>query len=84
MTIEERLRQFIVDNFYVTDPAEIRDDTALVTGGYVDSTGVLEILSFLEKEFAISISDVETTPDNLDTIARIASFIARKKDSARS
>ena len=54
MTTRERVRQFIVDNFYVTDPAEVRDDTLLVTTGVVDSTGVLEVIGFLETEFGWS------------------------------
>jgi acyl carrier protein len=80
MNVQERVRQFIVENFYVSNPAELADDTLLVTGGYVDSTGMLEIVAFLESEFGIRIADTETTPENLESIARIAAFVARKKE----
>jgi acyl carrier protein len=78
MTVHERVRQFVVDNFYVSDPAELKNDTSLVGAGYVDSTGMLEIIAFLESEYGVKISDEETTPENLETIDRIASFVQRK------
>jgi acyl carrier protein len=83
MSVNERLKQFLIQNFYIADPAELTDDTSLVTSGLVDSTGMLEVISFIEGEFAIQISDQETTPENLDSIARIAAFVARKREAAR-
>jgi len=82
VTIEQRIRQFIVENFYVSDPAELADDTSLITSGFVDSTGMLEVISFLEADFGIRIRDQEMVPENLETIARIAAFIDRKKMAA--
>ena len=82
MTTEQRIRQFIVENFYVSDPSELADDTSLITSGYVDSTGMLEVISFLESEFGIRIRDQEMIPENLETIARISAFIGRKKMAA--
>jgi acyl carrier protein len=82
MTIQERIKQFVVENFYVSDPAEIAADTLLVTRGYVDSTGMLEVIAFLETEFGIQISDLETTPENLESIARMAAFVTRKRHLA--
>lgn len=79
METTQRVRQFIIENFYVSNPAEITDDTLLVTNGYVDSTGMLEVISFLEAEFGIQISDQETTPENLESVNRIAAFVARKQ-----
>ncbi len=78
MTIEERVGQFVVERFYVSDPSELRDDTLLVTTGIVDSTGMLEIIAFLEEEFGIRIRDDETVPENLESIRRIAAFVDRK------
>lgn len=78
MTIEERVGQFVVERFYVSDPSELRDDTLLVTTGIVDSTGMLEIIAFLEEEFGIRIRDDETVPENLESIRRIAAFLDRK------
>jgi acyl carrier protein len=79
MTIEQRLRQFIIENFYVTDPAEVQDDTLLVTAGFIDSTGMLEVIAFLEEEFGIQVADHETTPENLESVARMAAFVTRKR-----
>lgn len=79
MTTAERVRRFIIENFYVTDPASIDDDTLLVTNGIVDSTGMLEVITFLEEEFEIRIADQEMTPENLESVARIARFVARKQ-----
>ena len=78
MSNQQRIRQFILDNFYVSDPSELADDTSLVGTGLVDSTGILEVLAFLESEFGIRIADRETTPDNLESIERMAAFVARK------
>jgi len=82
MSVQERVRQFVVDNFYLSDAVELRDDTSLITDGYVDSTGMLEVIAFLESEFGIAITDTEMTPANLETIGRIANFVARKRASA--
>jgi acyl carrier protein len=79
MDVQKRVRQFIIENFYISNPAEVADDTLLVTAGLVDSTGMLEIVTFLESEFGIRIADHETTPENLESIARIAAFVARKQ-----
>ena len=74
-----RVRQFIQQNFYVEDPARLGDDVSLVNEGIVDSTGMLEVLGFLEEQFSIKIEDDETVPANLETIARIAAFVTRKQ-----
>jgi acyl carrier protein len=79
MTTEDRVRQFIVENFYLSDPAEIDDETLLATGGYIDSTGMLEVVAFLEQQFGIRITDQETTPENLDSVSRMAEFVRRKQ-----
>ncbi len=82
MTVQQRVRQFIVENFYVTNPSELGDDASLIQGGWVDSTGMLELISFLEEEYGIRIVDTEMTPENLDGIGRIAAFVDRKRASA--
>ncbi len=72
------VRQFIISNFYVANPADLKDDTSLLDSGMVDSTGVLEVIAFLESEFGISVADNEIVPDNLDALERIVAFIERK------
>lgn len=82
MDVESRVKQFIVDNFYVSDPSELSGETSLIASGFVDSTGMLELMAFIESEFAIRIDDREATPENLETLARIGDFVARKKAAA--
>ena len=81
MNVEQRVRKFIVENFYVTDPSSIDDDTLLVTNGIVDSTGMLEVIAFLEEQFGVRVGDQEMTPENLESVSRIARFIAAKQAS---
>lgn len=76
--IAQRVRRFIVENFFVTDTSMLADDASLITGGFVDSTGLLEVIAFLESEYGIRVLDEETIPENLETIGRIAAFVSRK------
>lgn len=76
-----QIRNFIVSNFYVPEPDELKDDASLLDEGIVDSTGVLEVISFIEETFDITIEDEEMVPENLDSIAFITAFVAKKKAS---
>ncbi|WP_234945254.1 acyl carrier protein [Anaeromyxobacter sp. Fw109-5] len=76
------MRQFIVENFYVSDPADLADDSLLVTAGVIDSTGMLELIAFVETEFGVRIEDEEMTPENLESIRRVAAFVANKRRAA--
>ena len=82
MTVAENVRRFILENFYVSDPEELSDEVSLLDSGYVDSTGMMEVILFLEREYGIHIEDHETIPQNLESISRIAAFIARKQLAA--
>ena len=78
MEARAKIRQFIVENFYLPDPDSFADDASLLDSGVVDSTGVLEIISFLERTFGMAVADEDLVPENLDSIARIAAFVDRK------
>jgi acyl carrier protein len=80
--LKDRLRQFILANFWVPDAQAIKDGTSLLDSGVVDSTGILEIIGFLESEFGIKVLDEEIVPDNLDSVQRIADYLARKLEGA--
>lgn len=82
MTVEQRVRTFVLENFYVSDAVALTDDLSLLDSGIVDSTGMLEIILFLESEFGISVGDEETVPDNLETIGRIGEYTRRKLAAA--
>jgi len=79
MDIKERVRTFVTSNFYVADPTMLEDEASLLDRGIIDSTGVLEVIFFIEETFGITVEDSEMLPDNLDSIERIASFVALKK-----
>jgi acyl carrier protein len=82
MSIEERVRRFVRENFFVGEEEPLAAETSLIASGIVDSTGMLEMIAFLESEFKIRVQDNETVPENLETIGRIASFVGRKLPSA--
>jgi acyl carrier protein len=79
MTVQERVRGYVLEYFYVSDPGELTDDTSLIDSGIVDSTGMVEIILFLEAEYGFHVEDHETTPANLETISRIAAYVNRKR-----
>lgn len=78
MDTRERIRSFILTNFYVPDPAELGDDTSLIGTGIVDSTGMLEVIEHVESEHGVRVGDREVVPDNFDTVARIVDYVRRK------
>lgn len=82
MDTKQRVREFVTGNFFVQDAAGLTDSASLLDLGVVDSTGVLEIMGFLESTFGVAVEDDEIVPDNLDSIERIAAFVERKRAGA--
>lgn len=78
--VRARIRSFIGDNFYLSGP--LVDDASLLDEGVIDSTGVLEVIAFLEREFSIAVEDAEMLPENLDSVERIEAFVRRKTERA--
>lgn len=76
--MKEKVRNFIVENFLFGNDGGIADDASLLNEGVIDSTGVLELIQFLEEEFSIAIEDEELVPENLDSIDNIVQFLGRK------
>ena len=74
----EQIRAFLASNFYVTNMGTLTDDASLLEEGIIDSTGVLEVVGFIEATFGITVEDNEILPENLDSIFGIAHFLARK------
>jgi acyl carrier protein len=78
-TIEARVRAFIQDNFLFSDHLdETADGVSLIETGVIDSTGVLELVSFLETDFGIAIADDDIVPENLDSVSSISAFVRSK------
>ena len=79
MEVAARVRSFIRSNFYVADSAKLTDEDSLLDGGVVDSTGILEVVSYIEAQFEIRVLDEEMLPENLDSIGKITRFVERKQ-----
>ena len=74
------LRQFIVDNFLfgqVSTDQPFLDEESLLERGIVDSTGVLELVGFLEERYGITIANDDLVPENLDSVSQIVQFVER-------
>lgn len=79
--IEEQVSAFVRGNFYVGErPLGLED--SLIEQGIVDSTGVLELIGFIEERFGLTVGDDEVVPENLDSIGRITRYVARKQAEA--
>ena len=77
--IASEIRAYVIDRFLFGDAsAALSDEESLLERGIVDSTGVLELVMFLEEKFGIKVDDSELVPDNLDSIRKTADFVQRK------
>lgn len=72
------VREFVIENFLYGDAGQIDNDTSFLESGIVDSTGILELVSFLEERFGIQVNDEELVPENLNSLSSIAGYIQRK------
>jgi acyl carrier protein len=78
MEYKQAIRKFIVENFLFGSDNGLKDDTSLLDEGIMDSTGALELVTFLEETFTISVEDEELIPENLDSINNVANYLGRK------
>jgi acyl carrier protein len=82
-TIERDVRDFLAENFPLADEGgELAGSDSLIEAGVIDSTGVLELIEYLESNYDIQISDEEVLPENLDSIDRISRFVTTKLQSS--
>ncbi|MDD5719185.1 MAG: acyl carrier protein [Candidatus Krumholzibacteria bacterium] len=83
MDLEQKIRAFILDSFLFTDDqSALSSQDSLLEKGIIDSTGVLEVIAFLEQEFGVAVEDEEMIPENLDSVANLVAFIQRKRAAA--
>jgi acyl carrier protein len=77
--ITRDIKEFVVSNFlYGQDGHNLAADQSFLENGIIDSTGVLELVAFLEQRFGISIADRELLPENLDSLQNASAFVSRK------
>jgi acyl carrier protein len=75
----QQVREFLISNFYVAEANLLGSDTSLLDQGIIDSTGVLEVIGFIEETFGVTVEDSELLPENLDSIDGIARYVERKR-----
>jgi acyl carrier protein len=73
------IRQYIIENFLFGEDEGLENDTSLLEKKIIDSTGILELVAFLEREFSIRIRDDELIPENLDSIDNMDNYLLAKK-----
>jgi acyl carrier protein len=78
----QKLRAFVIENYLFGEEGKLGNDDSFLESGIIDSTGVLELVRFLEATFNIKVADEELIPDNLDSINKIVSFLQGKLSSS--
>lgn len=78
MEIKEKVKGFILENIAIGHNGDLSGEISLLENGIIDSTSILELITFLEDEFGISIEDEEIIPENLDSLNNIEKFVQSK------
>lgn len=82
MSVENKIRDYILENYLFTDDqSALANEDSFLDKGIIDSTGIMEVIFFLEEEFGIHVEDEEMVPENLDSVTNITSYIQRKQAS---
>ena len=80
MPIEKQVRDYILENIlFAADSTALANDDSFLEKGIIDSTGILELIFFLEQQFDIKVYDTELVPENFDSVNKIVSFVQKKK-----
>lgn len=80
MDIHQEIRNYILENFMIgRENEKLADSDSLLSKGIIDSTGVLELVGFLEENYQIAVEENELVPDNLDSIDNLVNYIQNKK-----
>ena len=78
MTVNNQLREFITTNYYIPPETRLESVASLLASGILDSTGVLELVTFVESRFGVSVADDELVPANFDSLHALTAFVERK------
>ena len=79
MSIETLVKEYVARNFIFSDNGfPYSDDASFLEEGIVDSIGVMELVAFVEEQFSVRVDDLDVTPENFDSINRLAAYIRRK------
>ena len=80
--LKQQIREFIVENFLFGEANGLEEETSFLENGIIDSTGILELVTYLEDTFGIEVEDEELVPENLDSIANVVKYLTTKQASA--
>lgn len=79
MSIEDKVKEYILENYLFTDDmSALGNDDSFIEKGIIDSTGILEVIFFLEETFGLAVEDDEMVPENFDSVNNIATFVNKK------
>ena len=79
MAVNEKIRSFILENILAgSRGATLDDNDSFLEKGIIDSTGILELVAFIEDEFKIQVRDEELVPDNFDSVSKLAGYVTTK------
>ena len=78
MEHKQAIRDFVVENFLFGEANGLKEDTSFLEEGIIDSTGILELVTYLEDELSITVEDEELIPENLDSIDNVAAYLGKK------
>lgn len=85
MSVEAQIRHYILENFlFTSDEKKLKNTDSFLEEGIVDSTGILELLMFVEETFGVKVEDEEVLPDNFDSVDQLARYIGRKQGVTES
>jgi len=86
MSCLETVREYVIENFLFGDASQLEDDTSFLESGIIDSTGILELINFIEEKYGIKVDDEELVPENFDSLKNITQYLERKllKSAANS
>ena len=76
---KQSIKKFIIENFLFEEDDNLKEDTSFLENGIIDSTGILELVMFIEETYGIGVEDEEIIPENLDSISSIAKYVQTKK-----
>ena len=78
--VETDIRGYLLENhLFTSDAAQLSNDDSLLEKGIIDSTGILEVIMFLETKFGVTVKDSEMLPENFDSVNNIVRFVQRLK-----
>lgn len=81
MSVEKKVRDYILENYLFTnEQSALNNNDSFLDKGIIDSTGIMEVIFFLEEEYGITVEDEEMIPENLDSVNNIVAFITLKQN----